>query len=302
MDKHHIHTNNFPHLLNTFKAALTADESELDLTLDDGSKFELIYDNDSISNLLQRHHENRQSVLPYEVATANFAALCAEVKATGDYKSARERYRALSFELNIHGKQAPAFRKKLETGKKLNDPVFLQIHRDNITIDCHWLWCTRAEVHVNEADNEFAPLFDYSIPFDFDLADNFASKKWKTENRTLEVLRLIDFYQVQCSALNSDTLKSRIKSLDQPRKEAGKRIPSIRSNFEKRLLTWGASVKNVQKHYSTYRALWTIHMLLGSSINNRMLSTLTALALGQPRKDPKTVKTQLNTLLQKVVP
>lgn len=279
------------------------EDFELDLALCDGTQYELpVSAEEDVEDLFRSMHAKRKPLLEYEAALANFEAVCNDIKESGDYQSSRKLYLFASFELNAHGKQAPAFRTKLTTGKKHNDPVFLQIHSDNIVIDCHWLSCIHAEVFVNEADKEFAPLFDYNNPFNFKLADRFASKKWKTENRTLEVLRLIDFYQIQCVALKSDAMKGKLKCLDQPRKENGKRVASIRSAFEQKLLAWGASVKSIKSHYDTYRALWTIHMLLGSDLNNRMLSTLTAFALGQPRKDPKTVKTQLDTLLKRVHP
>ena len=265
------------------------EDIELDLSFPEDKAYQATY----LKDLYSRGKTFRK----YEEVLNEYEGLCMEIESTGDYPSAREQYRHLSFELNALGKLAPAFRRELRTGKKRNDPVFFQIHRDQIAIDCHWLYCIRSEVHVNSDDRKFVGLFDLASPFDFDLADHFAAMKWKTENRVLDSLRLTEFQQVQLITLRCDAMKSKAESLDAMRTDGKKRLPSIRSVFERQMFTWGAKVTRVQQHYPTYRVLWLLHMLLGTGVNGRMLSELTALALGTSPKDPKTVKDQLDTLL-----
>ncbi|BDB71794.1 hypothetical protein Cthiooxydans_42060 [Comamonas thiooxydans] len=266
-----------------------SEDIELDLSFSEDKEYQAAY----LKGLYSRGKTFRK----YEEVLDEYEGLCMEIASTGDYPSSREQYRWLSFELNALGKLAPAFRRKLETGRAKNDPVFLLIHRDQVVIDCHWLYCTRSGVHVNSNDRKFANLFDLNLPFDFELADHFAAMKLKTENRVLEIMRLTGYQQVQLVALRSDAMKEKAKSLEAPRTDGKKRLPSIRSVFESQMFTWGTKVTRVQQHYPTYRVLWLLHTLLGTGVNGRMLSELTALALGTSPKDPKTVKDQLDTLL-----
>lgn len=274
-----------------------SEDFELDLTLADGTQFDMS-GAESITDLISEHHANRQPLFEYEEALENYEAVCKQIKATGDYKSSRGRYRFCSFELNAHRRLAPAFRKELQTGKKLNDPIFFQIHRDQITIDCHWLYCQNEDVNINEKDDEFADIFDLRSPFDFALCDEFAAKKWKRDNRVLECLRLTDFQQFQLAALQSSDMKMRIHRLSEAMKGEKQRLPSPQSNFERKLSAWEKRSASVKKHRATYQALWKLYMVLGPSLSGRMLSELLAMALGEPRKDPKTVTTQLKTLLK----
>lgn len=274
-----------------------SEDFELDLTLADGTQFDMS-GAESITDLISEHHANRQPLFEYEEALENYEAVCKQIKATGDYESSRGRYRFCSFELNAHGRVAPAFRKELQTGKKLNDPIFFQIHRDQITIDCHWLYCRKEEVTVNSKDDEFADLVTLDAPFDFSLCDRFAAMKWKRDNRVLECMRLTDFLQVQLSALQSSEMKMRIQRLDEAIKGDNQRLPSPRSTFERKLSTWEKKSASAKKHRLTYQALWKLHSALGPSMNGRVLSELLSVATGQPQKDPKTVKTQLETLLK----
>lgn len=268
-----------------------SEDIELDLSFPEDKEYQAAY----LKDLYSRGKTFRK----YEEVLDEYEGLCMDIESTGDYPSSREQYRQLSFELNVLGRLAPAFRRELRTGKKRNHPIFFEIHRDQIVIDCHWLYCTRSAVHVNTADHKFAKLFDRSIPFDFDLADHFAAMKWKTENRVLEIMRLTDFQQIQLLTLRSDAMKANVENLDALRKDGNKRLPSIRSVFERQLYSWGTKVIRAQQHYPTYRVLWQLHMLLGAGVNGRMLSELLSFAQGTPPKDPKTVKDQLNTLLKR---
>lgn len=276
-----------------------SDDVELDLTLADGTEFEMSSGADSHTSAISNRHANREPLFEYEEALENYHVVCQQIKVTGDYESSSERYRFCSFELNTHGKLAPAFRREIQTGKKHNDPIFFQIYRDQIAIDCHWLYCRNEEVNINAKDHDFADLVNLSSPFDFALCDKFAAKKWKRDNRVLECMRLTDFQQVQLAALQSSEMKFRIEHLDKAIKGEKQRLPSPRSNFERKLSTWERQSACAKKHRPTYQALWKLHMTLGPSLNGRMLSELLAVALGAPRKDPKTVKSQLDTLLKK---
>lgn len=267
------------------------DNIELDLSFPEDKKYQAAY----LKGLYSRGKTFRK----HEEVLNEYEGLCAKIESTGDYPSNREQYLLLSFELNVLGKIAPAFRRELRTGQKRNHPVFFEIHRDQIVIDCHWLYCTNSDVNVNTADHKFVRLFDRSIPFDFDLADHFAARKWRTDNRVLEIMRLTDFQQIQLCKLRSDAMKSKAENLDALRKDGVKRIPSVRSIFERQLYSWGTKVTRIQEHYPTYRVLWQLHMLLGTSVNGRMLSELLSFALGLAPKDPKTVKDQLGTLLKR---
>lgn len=263
---------------------------EIDFTLDE----------EKIREQINEVHGSRQKLLSFEEALMQYKQLCSVVKVSGDYAASRERFRELSFELNVHGLLAPGFRDPLKVGKGWNDPIYKVIDRDLVVIDCHWFYCQFESIFLNDRDEEFQGIFCLDQNFDFDLADEFSLKKWKKNNRVLESLRLTDFQQIQTAALRSKEIKEKFENLNKAPMVNGSLTPSLKSEFEKKLSAWIGDSKSKKEHRPTYRILWQLHKVIGDQLNGRQLSELTAMALGQPKKDPKTVKTQLQTVLRKV--
>ena len=86
------------------------DNIELDLSFPEDKEYQAAY----LKDLYSRGKTFRK----YEEVLEEYEGLCMEIESTGNYQSAREQYRLLSFELNALGKLAPAFRRELRTGKK----------------------------------------------------------------------------------------------------------------------------------------------------------------------------------------
>lgn len=183
----------------------------------------------------------------------------------GNYYLIRDEFCTLSVTLNIQGKIAPAFRPQPHTKKKFGDKVFMQIHRDQIVIDCHWLHTTKQKVNLRPKDKEYRSLFSASKPFPFHQAWDFAQEKWSSDHRAQGMFRLTMFQQVQLATLQSKTTKEFIQSLDHGTRASGRYIPSPISDFEIKFSEWCERDKRMSKHRGDYFAIWLARILLGSS-------------------------------------
>lgn len=219
-------------------------------------------------------------------------ALMKDLLDHGDYNRIRDEYCRLSIALNLERSLAPAYRPELKTGRKWGDKVFQVINRDRIVIECHWLHATKAFVKVRAKDVEFQPIFSHSKAFPFDLAWDFAKKVWTANHRVVDMLRLTPMQQCQLLALRSDELKQRIEEIEQGTRKNDVFIPSPLSVFEQRLNAWCERDRRIYKHREGYVAVWKARSFLGAAATVRQIGELTAMMLGEPPKDDKTIRSR----------
>jgi hypothetical protein len=221
-------------------------------------------------------------------------ALMAELRIHGDYARIRDRYCQLSIQINIEGLLAPAFRTPPKPGAKRNDPVFKQIHRDQLVIDCHWL--QSQDLMVKPRDLEFCPMFNKSGPFPFDLAWKFANKVWKKEHRAEEALSLTTFQQCQLATLRGPTVAERFDlALNGVRTPAG-RSPAKVALVKKGLAEWCERNVRIVPLYEDYKSLWLARELLDKGASNCQIGKLHGLICGRPPLSDATISGKIKTM------
>jgi len=216
--------------------------------------------------------------------------LMGELMQHGNYQRIRQEYCELSILINLHGMMAPAFRPKLTTGKPYGDRSYNEIHRDQIVIDCHWLYIRRARIQPNSA--KYRSMFKVTSPFSFALAWRFACEKWKGLNRAVAVLRLTPLQQSQLLAIQSPEMKQRIQSVNKGTRKDGVYVPSKHAFFEQGLNDWCERDKRILRYTRSYEAVWLARELLGHSASIGQVAELSALMLGEAQKDSKTIKSK----------
>jgi hypothetical protein len=141
------------------------------------------------------------------------------------YSAIREEVCAIAIAMNMQGLRAPRFRRMRKVtplGAAALDEQLLS--NDRKMIDLHWLHChgERREVH----DPDFRKLLA-TADFDFTLASEFCSRKWKTESRVVNILVLTDFEQWQLSALVASGVHKQAAHLEMAAKGVEKRLREI---------------------------------------------------------------------------
>jgi hypothetical protein len=229
-----------------------------------------------------------------EDALARLEALISKLREHGEYSLVRDEYCILSILLNQQGVIAPAFRPEPITGKRRGNPVFFDIHRDQVVIDCHWLYCKK--LMFKTRDVEFLPMFNTEGPFPFDLAWKFAKKVWKSKHRTDEALTLTHFQQCQLVALRGEEVSARFgAALDGLRKSGG-RIPAKIAAVRQSLNMWAEKNKRIENLRDEYEHLWLARELLGSLPSIRQITELSALMSGAKFRDDKTIREKLKRM------
>lgn len=223
---------------------------------------------------------------------AKLIDLTDELAKHGDYSRVRDEYCQLSIQLNLQGQLAPAFRPMLVTGRKYGDSVFNAIHRDQLVIDCHWLQVTKQFFKIRDKDVEFARMFKPAASFPFDLAWEFAKKKWTSNHRVNDMLRLTPFQQCQLVTLRGDEMQARIQQVEHGTRKDGRFIPSPLSAFEQGLSAWCERDVRIHKHREGYLAVWKARMFLGVKASVRQVGELAAMMLGEAPKDDKTIRSR----------
>ena len=219
-----------------------------------------------------------------------------EFRAHGDYHRIRNDYCQISILLNLEGLWAPAFRSRLKPKAARGNSVYMEIHRDQVVIDCHWLHSMKERVKAR--DEEFRPLFDHNHEFPFTVAWDFSNKPWKREHRAGMALPLTARQQCQLETLREKFVRDRFESaLGGGMKTRGRTPPKI-SALRQQLGAWGERNKNIIRHLDDYEHLWLARELLGTEGTVRQISELYALIAGIPQKDDKTVSGKLKTLLR----
>lgn len=219
------------------------------------------------------------------------------------YWSIREEYCSLSLLLNMEGLLAPAFRPPVVPRKKWGDDVYMDIYRDQLVIDCHWLHCTKQSVSLKPKDIYWSPLFYRLTPFPFNLAWDFARENWGANHRAVEMFRLTDFQQFQLMALRGDHVKKIVDSIDKPERRGRgvKTGPSQHSLFVQGMNAWCERDCRMEAHRDGYTAVWRARAYLGPAASVRQVGKLAALMLGEKPKDDKTIRTRQENIRRHIL-
>lgn len=224
-----------------------------------------------------------------------------ELRGHGDYRRVRDEFCQLSIILNTQGMLAPAFRPLLNAKRKHGDPIFKEIHRDRLVIDCHWLHATSQFVSMRPKDAEFQPMFRKGGNFPFELAWEFAGNEWTKDHRTRDMMRLTPFQQFQLAALQSEDVSAIIKKIDHGSRKEGRSIPAPISVFEQRLNAWCERDSRIYNHRDGYIAVWKARSYLGPKESVRQVGALAALMLGEKPKDDKTIRDREENIVRRIL-
>jgi hypothetical protein len=211
-----------------------------------------------------------------------------------DYSRIGDEFVDLSFALNHQGQLAPAFRPQPIVGLAKGHSIFIDIHRDQIVVDCHWLHCRHEQIVTHDA--ELQPLFDLDDEFQFDLAVEFANKNWTKKHRIGQLLVLTNRQQCQLATLRSKVIDGKLQAALMGVGKGAARIPPKVTAVRLKLNEWAERNKGVQRLLKDYENLWLARELLGDGAPVRQVAELFGLMSGKPKLDDKTVKGKLETL------
>jgi hypothetical protein len=210
-----------------------------------------------------------------------------------DYHRIRDEYCQMSILINLEGVIAPAFRPQPKVSATKGNPIYFEIHRDQLVIDCHWLHCKGERITVR--DTELRHLFDRAHEFPFGQAWAFAKQKWKSQHRVDEVLHLTIRQQCQLVTLHSKQVADRLERATKSTKPHGVRLPPKLAAVRQQLNEWGERSPRVVMHLKDYEHLWMASELLGVGAPPKHVAELFALAIGKSL-DEKTVRDKLKNL------
>lgn len=218
-------------------------------------------------------------------------ALMEELREHGDYRRVRDEYCCLSILLNSQGAIAPAFRPLPKTGKRKGSHVFLEIHRDHVVIDCHWLYCKK--LMVKARDVEFRSMFDTAHPFPFGLAWMYAKKNWKSTHRADQALGLTTYQQSQTVTMRGSIVAGRYHAaLKGDRGRVHAKIGAVKQGLNE----WCERDRRVIPHYEDYLNLWLARELLGADAAIHQIAELFSLMTGDKPRDDKTIRCKLEKM------
>ena len=221
-------------------------------------------------------------------------ALVAELRVHKNYALIRHEFVQLSSILNEQRLLAPAFRPQPKVGLTKGHPIFMVIHRDQIAIDCHWLYCRRE--HVVTRDEELQPLFDLEEAFSFEHAVEFAEKNWTKRHRIGQLLVLTPRQQCQLSTLKGKSVEARFLAALTGSGKGPSRVHPKVTAVRLKPYEWAERNKGVLRLLKDYENLWLARELLGNAAPIRQVAELFSLICGKPKLDDKTVKVKLETL------
>lgn len=220
--------------------------------------------------------------------------LLAKLHVHKNYSLIRHEFVGLSILLNNQRLLAPAFRPQPKLGLVKGSPIYMDIHRDQVGIDCHWLYCRRE--HVATRDEELRPLFDLNEIFPFDLAREFAEQIWTKKHRIEQLLVLTPRQQCQLATLRGQNVEGRFKAALKGLGKGHSRVPPKVTAVRLQLYEWAERNKGVRRLLKDYENLWLAIELLGNAAPIRQVAELFSLISGKPKLDDKTVKGKLETL------
>ncbi len=220
-------------------------------------------------------------------------SLVIELSGHLDYRRIREEYCQLSILINLEGLVAPAFRPALKISKAKGHIHYLEIHRDQVVIDGHWLHTKGERVKVR--DPILRELFDLKRDFNFWKAWAFANEKWTSTHRVDEVLYLTTRQQCQLMALQGKVVAARHERATKGTRALGVRLPPKLATVRQQLNEWGERNPRIVDHLQDYEDLWMAQELLGPDAPVKHVVEIFELTTGVKR-DEKTVRGKLKTL------
>lgn len=220
---------------------------------------------------------------------------------TNDYPLIRKRCCELHLLLCDMGLWAPGFRPwpKLEGRFRESSYDFSvpenQMHRDRLIVDLYWFHSRREQINVKSSHSEWAPLFDFDSPFNFELAEKFALESLSNHYRVVEILALTAFQQLQAATLRSKTLKQHAEAYIKSSRGLCKEvIPSPDAQHRAAVAHWREMqprVKNPEQHLANAHARYLLKN--GNKGQTRLVA---GFILGGQPLDHKTVERSLQSL------
>lgn len=215
-------------------------------------------------------------------------ALVDQLRDHKDYYVIRNEYCDLSIAANLEGKVAPAFRPQLKISDPFGSETYMDAHRDQIVIDCHWLQATGSPIDCPE--DEYEALLSGGAPFNFEDAWEFANQQWRKEHRACSTLSLTVYQQSQLKALRGVEVSDRHACAMGGMTSDKRKTKGRHGAFLTGLNEWCEKNKRVAPLKHSYRQLWLVTQLLGPTASIRQITDLYALATGENRKDEKTIR------------
>lgn len=149
---------------------------------------------------------------PKSSLVAKVLGLTPSPNKTDNYLDNRAAYCALGIHLNETGLIAPAFRpvKRLNKAKNLTAEEEI-LGLDRQVIDLHYLFCQHRP-EIRPTDDEFKRLFS-DPEFDYQLAADFAQRKWTKENKARKSLGLPEHLQYEMAVLRERRVADHMRSV-----------------------------------------------------------------------------------------
>ncbi len=212
------------------------------------------------------------------------------------YSDIREHFCAASIALNTAGLWAPAFREQPTPRPKAagKGPEDLQLHRDRVVIDMHWLWARRSP--VGTAKPPYSMLLNGDSVFDFDLASAFAAENWTSHERATEKFSLSYTVQWQLATVKSAQHAEEHRIILDGGRHEGKRVASRSSTVGAAIADWAELNHRIRGHERVHLNLWVAREMLGSYKSAERIGQLAGLMAGTPALERSTVRRKLEAL------
>lgn len=231
---------------------------------------------------------------------AELDTLMREYKAGKDYAAVRDRYCAISIAINEQGLWAPRFRRQpLINPTQCKTPQSIMLHRDQLIIDAHWLWCKKS---ASMFSGKYEQLLDAELPFDFVLADAYAQENWASQYRVEEQLMLPDEIQWQLLTTRSKKHIEVHRQLFDGVRTGTTRIPPRVKTIQKAIAVWARTSPKIRGEEQAYADLWLAREMLGTKAAAKFIAELAGLMSGRAPLEASTIRQKLKGLNQRLLP
>lgn len=226
-------------------------------------------------------------------------ALTREFKNSDNYAAVRDRYCAISLALNEQGLWAPRFRKQpLVNPIQCKSPQSAMLHRDQLIIDAHWLWCRKS---ASMFSGKYERLLDAALPFDFVLAAEYAQENWASQFRAEEQLMLADDIQWQLLTTRSKKhIEVHRVLLDGVRTGTTRTAPRVKA-IQRAIAGWARASPKIRGEEQAYANLWLAREMLGPKAAAKFIAELAGLMSGRAPLEASTVRQKLKGLDQRLL-
>lgn len=226
-------------------------------------------------------------------------ALTREFKNSDNYAAVRDRYCAISLALNEQGLWAPRFRKQpLVNPIQCKSPQSAMLHRDQLIIDAHWLWCRKS---ASMFSGKYERLLDAALPFDFVLAAEYAQENWASQFRAEEQLMLADDIQWQLLTTRSKKhIEVHRVLLDGVRTGTTRTAPRVKA-IQRAIAGWARASPKIRGEEQAYANLWLAREMLSPKAAAKFIAELAGLMSGRAPLEASTVRQKLKGLDQRLL-